>query len=626
MTAPFIVLEGPDGAGKTTLARLVASMLAHRGLRHLDRRQIADTSPFVTHLMQQLANMLWNSGDSRDLADDFWAHLQASWFSAHGQHVVTPALAEGPVIVDGWYHKMAAKLSEQDWSEPDLDRLFAKVRRPDHVILLRTSPKTMWERREGTLRPTELGMHNRQYAELGEQSFLDYQQRALDNLTTTAESQGWHVVDVADDEDANETASRLVSLLEGVLDAPAAPTETAGSTEFKSTYVWPNPTSSLKTTVLKQMNRSLSDRDGRGVIGEFERTFASFVGTKYALALSSGTAGLHAMCAAAGLAEGDEIIAPAYTFFATATPFAYEGVRVRFADADSYGNLDAASLPGLLTERTRAVIVTHMWGIPCDMTAISAFCRNNGLLLLEDCSHAHFATWEGRRVGTFGDMAVFSTNQKAITTGEGGVLVTDNPRFQELALLHGQYNKRCFQEIPGDQPHARYALTGMGLKSRSTTLGAAIGINQLAIADDIKSRRRDILDRFDKALADNPVVSLCRSAGGRGQHGLYVMGLRYDETAATCSMAEFVDRLTTDGADFDIPGSTGVIAHEPLFHRTQRSQPWTEVPDVKAEGFPGADAFIGSFFKGPLYGYPGDEESVEHQFVTLTRHAAAVAR
>ncbi|MFD4004657.1 aminotransferase class I/II-fold pyridoxal phosphate-dependent enzyme [Streptomyces rubiginosohelvolus] len=617
MTAPFIVLEGPDGAGKTTLARLTAELLAARNLRHLDRRQIAQTSPFVTHLMEQLANMLWNSGDSRDLNDDFWAHLQASWFSAHGQHVVGPALAEGPVVVDGWFHKMSAKLAGQGWSRTDLDRLFAKVRRPDHVILLRTSPRTMWARREGTLRPTELGMHNRAYSELGEQSFLDYQQDALDRMTATAEREGWDIVDVPEDEDVNTTAARLVSLIEAVLDRSVSP---------RSTYTWPHLTAGLEDAVLAQMHRSLSDRDGRGVLGEFERAFADFVGTEYAVALSSGTAGLHAMCAAAGLSEGDEIIAPAYTFFATATPFAYEGVRVRFADADAHGNLDPKALPGLLTERTRAVIVTHMWGAPCDMTAIGTFCRENGLLLLEDCSHAHFARWEDQRVGTFGDMSVFSTNQKAITTGEGGVLVTDNPRFRELALLHGQYNKRCFQEIPGDQPHSAYALTGMGLKSRSTTLGAAIGLDQLAAADGIESRRRDILDRFEQALAGNPVVSLLRAPEGRGDHGLYVMGLRFDATAATCSMAEFVDRLCADGADFDIPGSTGVIADEPLFHRTDRNQPWTEVPEVEAGHFPGAEAFIGSFFKGPLWGYPGDEVSVEHQLSTLVRHANAVVR
>lgn len=626
MNAPFIVLEGPDGAGKTTLARSVASLLSHRGLRHLDRRQIAETSPFVKHLMQQLANMLWNSGDSRDLADDFWAHLQASWFSAHGQHVVGPALAEGPVIVDGWYHKMAAKLSEQGWSEADLQQLFAKARRPNHVILLRTSPQAMWKRREGSLRPTELGMHNREYAELGERSFLDYQQRTLDNLTATVETEGWHILDVPDDEDVQDTAARLASLIDELLGSGLPTAELETREQATSDYAWPHVSQKLKVDVLRQMRRSLSDRDGRGVIGEFERAFATFVGTEYAVALSSGTAGLHAMCVAAGLSEGDEIIAPAYTFFATATPFAYEGVRVIFADADADGNLNPALLPGLITKRTRAVVVTHMWGVPCDMTAISKFCRDNDLILLEDCSHAHFASWAGKRVGTFGDMAVFSTNQKAITTGEGGVLVTNNPRYKELALLHGQYNKRCFQEIPADQPHAEFSLTGMGLKSRSTTLGAAIGVNQLAISNEIESRRRRILARFDKELAGNPAVSLSFGPAGIEQHGLYVMGLRYDATSAMCSISEFVDRLTRDGANFDIPGSTSVIAHEPLFHRANRRQSWSELPQIEENEYPGADAFIASFFKGPLWGYPGDEQAVEHQLATLTRHAAAVIR
>src|SRR5205807_200800 len=86
------------------------------------------------------------------------------------------------------------------------------------------------------------------------------------------------------------------------------------------------------------------------------------------------------------------------------------------------------------------------------------------LVLLEDCSHAHFASWRGRRVGTFGDMAVFSTNQKAITTGEGGVLVTGNDRYRELALLFGHYNKRCQAEIDPSAPYYPYAFTGMGLK------------------------------------------------------------------------------------------------------------------------------------------------------------------
>ncbi|MEU5383243.1 DegT/DnrJ/EryC1/StrS family aminotransferase [Kitasatospora cineracea] len=391
-------------------------------------------------------------------------------------------------------------------------------------------------------------------------------------------------------------------------------------------YTWPYVDKPLRQAVDRQLDRSLSDRDGSGVIGEFEREFARFVGSRHAIAYSSGTSALHAMCVAAGLGEGDEVIAPAYTFFATATPFAYEGVKVVFADADGWGNLDPAALPGLLTGRTRAVIVTHMWGNPCDLTAIAAFCRANDLLLLEDCSHAHFAAWGGQRVGTFGAMAVFSTNQKAITTGEGGLLVTDHDPFRELALLHGHYNKRSFKEISPDAPYYRYALTGMGLKSRMTTLSAAIGLDQLAKADDIERRRRAVLGQFAAVLDGNPVVSLANVDPERGANGLYVLGLRFHPEAATLSAAEFTDRLVQHGTEFDMPGSTSVIANEPLFHRPDRKMPWTTAPDVEPADYPGAQRFIGSFIKAPLFGYPGDEQAVTHHLDTLVAASKDVAR
>ncbi|MFI9362041.1 DegT/DnrJ/EryC1/StrS family aminotransferase [Kitasatospora sp. NPDC053057] len=391
-------------------------------------------------------------------------------------------------------------------------------------------------------------------------------------------------------------------------------------------YTWPHIDDSLRSAVDRQLGVSLSDRDGRGVIGGFEAEFAQFVGSRYAIAFSSGTAALHAMCVAAGLGPDDEIIAPAYTFFATATPFAYEGVKVVFADADGFGNLDPADLPNCLTEHTKAVIVTHMWGNPCDMTAISTFCRENGLMLLEDCSHAHFASWAGQRVGTFGAMAVFSTNQKPITTGEGGVLVTDDDRLRELALLHGHYNKRCFQEIDQSAPHYQYALTGMGLKSRASTLGAAIGLDQLGKAELIESRRREVLAAYIEALDGNPVVSPALVDPERGQSGLYVVGLRYHQEAATETLHEFVQRLDRQRADFDVPGSTNVIANEPLFHRSSRQQPWTSVPEVRPATYPGAEAFIRSFFKTPLWGYPGDEAAVAHHVAALVNTTKLVAR
>lgn len=391
-------------------------------------------------------------------------------------------------------------------------------------------------------------------------------------------------------------------------------------------YQWPAVTTELDDVVRAQLHRSLSDRDASGVIGEFEAAFARFVGAPHAVSFASGTAAIHAMSRIAGLRPGDAVIAPAYTFFATASPFAYDGIEVRFADADRYGNVTAATLAETLSPAVRAVIVTHMWGNPCPMGEIVEFCRTHGLLLLEDCSHAHFASWQGQRVGTFGDMAVFSTNQKAITTGEGGVLVTAHDRYRELALLFGHYNKRCQQEIDPGAEYYPYAFTGMGLKHRITTLGAAIGVHQLDHATEIETRRRAILTRYTTSLADNPVITTAIMPDTDAQHGLYVLGLRFHPENTSVSREEFVALCHTEGAiELDAPGSTRDISTEPLFARRDPFAPW--VPSTPpATELPGVAAFAETFIKIPLWGYPDDEPLVAGYLDVLTKVSAAVVR
>ncbi|MGH3612136.1 MAG: DegT/DnrJ/EryC1/StrS family aminotransferase [Pseudonocardia sp.] len=391
-------------------------------------------------------------------------------------------------------------------------------------------------------------------------------------------------------------------------------------------YQWPALTMDLEDAVRAQLGRSLSDRDASGVIGEFEAAFARFVGAPFVVSFASGTSAIHAMSRIAGLLPGDAVIAPAYTFFATATPFAYDGIEVRFADADRYGNVTAATLAETLTPAVRAVIVTHMWGNPCPMDEIAEFCRAHDLLLLEDCSHAHFASWGGQRVGTFGDMAVFSTNQKAITTGEGGVLVTGNDRYRELALLFGHYNKRCQAEIDPNAPYYLYAFTGMGLKHRITTLGAAIGVHQLGHAADIENRRRAILTRYLAGLADNPVITPAVVPEADGQHGLYVLGLRFHPENASVSRDEFVALCQAEGAaEVDAPGSTRDISTEPLFARRDPFAPW--VPSTPpTTHLPGVTRFADTFVKIPLWGYEGDEPLVAGYLNVLAKVSTAVAR
>lgn len=280
----------------------MADALAHLGLRHIDRRQVSTSSKYATTLMEPLARMLWHSGDAPDLSDNFWAHLQASWFTAHGEQVITPALTAGPVLVDGWYFKLASRLTGQGWSTNEITHLFSRVRRPDHTVLLDVDPVLLWERKAHQLRPAELGMHGT-YPTLGRDSFLDYQQRGLQCLRDMAAADGWHVLTVPalrgpahDHRPGRRPARRpphqlALHVRRTTVNQPAP-------------YTWPHIDPQLRQAVDRQLDRSLSDRDATGVIGEFETEFARFVGSRHAIAYSSGTSALHAMCVAAGLGEG----------------------------------------------------------------------------------------------------------------------------------------------------------------------------------------------------------------------------------------------------------------------------------------------------------------------------------
>ncbi|WP_327147027.1 aminotransferase class I/II-fold pyridoxal phosphate-dependent enzyme [Nocardia sp. NBC_01327] len=655
----FLALEGTNGSGKSTLATQVADLdyaratqvLAEgdprRGLVWVSRKQPAVTDTDSGIVMARLAEVLWGTvDDPAALPDTFWAATQAAWFTAFSNAVLAPLLEAGfDVLVDGWIGRISTQLLAQGNHSPaELAALFAHVRRPDLTVLVDVDPQVTWAR-HAQVKPGDLGIHAGADITHARTAFTDYQQRTRSGLCLAAAEQGWPILHVGDGETAEQSAERLAALVApltsaasdggtGLGRAPAAGIELDAAISLLTGlaggehYRWPHIDSAFDAAVTGQARRSLSDRDARGVIGEFERAFAGFLGAEYAVSFASGTAAIHAMSRAAGLRPGDEIIAPAYTFAATASPFAFEGVTVRFADADPRtGNVTAESIAAQITARTRAVIVTHLWGIPARMDEIAALAHDRGLWLFEDCSHAHFASWQGRRVGLWGDMAAFSCNQKAITTGEGGVLVTSQPELRDRALLFGHYGKRSTTEIDATKPYSRFAMTGMGLKERITTLGAAIGVQQLARATDIEHRRRATLDRFAHALADNPVLRPIQVDLAEGSHGLYVLGLNYSGEHANFSREEFVARCHRAGAtEVDIPGSTGDISGHPLFARSDPFGEWVAPQTAVRHLMPGVSAFAGTFVKLPLWGYPGDGPVVDSYLRVVADVASKACR
>jgi len=273
-------------------------------------------------------------------------------------------------------------------------------------------------------------------------------------------------------------------------------------------YRWPIITDATRRAVLTQLDTATSIKDRSGIIRELEDKFASYYGRRYALMNNSGTSSLFAAFEGLGLGPGDEVISTDYTWFASTSPLVYLGAEPVFCDCDENGCLDPARLGELLTKRTRAVVVTHMWGRPGDMDEIAAFCEGHGLSLVEDCSHAHGATYRGRLVGTYGAAAVWSLQgAKLVSGGEGGILLTDDEDVYVRAQLQGHYNKRCKQEVPADHPLRAFWQTGFGLKLRGHPLAAAMASQQFEEFPQRLELKRRFARRMAEALADVAFLS-----------------------------------------------------------------------------------------------------------------------
>ncbi len=233
-------------------------------------------------------------------------------------------------------------------------------------------------------------------------------------------------------------------------------------------------------------------------IGEFEESFAGFCGVGYGVAVMNGTAALHLALLALGIGPGDEVLVPSLTFVATANAVTYTGARPVFVDSEpATGNLDPADLERRLTPACRAVVAAHLYGHPADMAAIRDWTRARGLALIEDAAEAHGAqvrlgqAWH--RVGSLGDVACFSFyGNKIVTTGEGGMLVTDREDIARRA--------RSLRDH-GMSPERVYWHPEVGYNYRMTNLQAAIGLGQLERVEEILAGKREVARLYQEGLA-----------------------------------------------------------------------------------------------------------------------------
>ena len=240
-------------------------------------------------------------------------------------------------------------------------------------------------------------------------------------------------------------------------------------------------------------------------IAEFEQTVADYVGAKYAVAISNGTSALHAACFAAGIGPGDEVITTPLTFAASANCVLYCGGTPVFADVDpkTY-NIDPDDIRRKITDRTKAIIAVHLAGQPCDMDAIHSIAREHGLIVIEDGAHALGSVYKGKKVGSLSDMTTFSFHPvKPITTGEGGMIVTDNEDFYKKMILfrsHG-ITRDDSMMTRNDGPWF-YQQFDLGYNYRITDIQCALGCSQMKKLDRFLARRKEIVARYNEAFAD----------------------------------------------------------------------------------------------------------------------------
>ncbi len=244
-------------------------------------------------------------------------------------------------------------------------------------------------------------------------------------------------------------------------------------------------------------------------IAEFEKTVADYVGAKYAVAVSNGTAALHAACHAAGIGAGDEVILTPLTFAASANCVLYCGGTPVFADVDEKTyNMDPNDIETKITERTKAIIAVHLAGQPCDMQAIHKIAKDHNLIVIEDAAHALGSVYKGGKIGGISDMTTFSFHPvKPVTTGEGGMIVTNDDAFyQSLCLFRSHGITRDGALMTKDGGPWFYQQFDLGYNYRITDIQCALGISQMKKLDDFIARRRKLAKRYDAAFADCPDI------------------------------------------------------------------------------------------------------------------------
>ena len=328
----------------------------------------------------------------------------------------------------------------------------------------------------------------------------------------------------------------------------------------------------------------------------FEEEFAKYVGAKHAVAVNSCTAALHISLAALGVGPGDEVIVPTLTFCATANVVVHLGAKPVIVDIGEQGLLTAAVCARFISSRTKAIVPVHYAGQSCDMTGLKALGDRYGIPILEDAAHAIGAEYQGQKIGVHGNMVAFSFYAtKNMTTGEGGMITTDNDALAESA-------RRLAQHGMSKDAWKRYAETGSwyyevvepGYKDNMTDVQAAMGLHQLRRLEGFIARRRELANAYQRGLERIEELTLPQELPGR-RHCYHLYPIRI--AGQGLDRGRFIEELKN--------ARIGASVHFIPLHR----QPYyRESLGLRPELFPVAERFYEGLVSLPLYPKMTDED------------------
>lgn len=346
-------------------------------------------------------------------------------------------------------------------------------------------------------------------------------------------------------------------------------------------------------------------------IAEFEEIVADYVGAKYAVAVSNGTAALHVACLAAGIGEGDEVITTPITFAASANCVLYCGGTPVFADINSKTyNIDPEDIKCKITSKTKAIIPVHITGQPCDLDAIHAIADDYNLVIIEDAAHALGAEYKGKKIGGLSDMTEFSFHPvKHITTGEGGMVTTNNEKLYERLKMYRTHGITRDESLMfNNEGGWYYEQLELGYNYRITDFQCALGISQMKRIDKFVERRREIAARYDKAFIEvEGIITPDQAAGSKNSYHLYAI--------------QVTNMPRKDAFDILRAAGLGVNVHYiPVYkHPYYQNNGYADVC------CPNAEALYSRLISLPMYPSLTDEE-IEYVINVVSRLECSTAR